>query len=1095
MIDQSRKKVLYDSFTYLFLSFNRGCTRTDTPEKLRDTLISTIKLINQNLKNSQIPTIDVDAFSIQISHHGRLSSFQKMSISRLLKFFGKDNSDISLPKFTGWRKPEGIFSTPGSRSTYVDDNYQEKESIITKTPVQLAILEECKEKLVEGLQSFGWYMKVASRKGICFDPGYATHTPNYGELVETILESCYTQSNCFFLHIANLGTRLKIITSSEQQGRVTLQTGADSLVELFELIKAVRDSGVEVSLLQLDIAFTIPAQNLYHLEYNKTQTAEKVCEGEENFDTLLEGETIFLSQVTYPMHTVIPDLSNSKQLGTLLFRTKKPESLSTTNTERTTNTRGDNETSTIRFPTHPLEREDLEHWSSNGYLHVAKQLLSGTSGEKAFELIQQDIHSVKIYHATLTHTMLQDRYHVADFLNRNKMGFLQNKTFGQLKRGVAHAWNAHNDGVKAVQAVGAQIRLETSLRPTKGSTLRKNGHLVDLFLHVHLSIWSVFKQYKIKIHYLQPELVQAKVIILINQLYEILCCRDSLPFKGQYKDARYHQYIKFKISIIMITAGYAPGYGGRFIRPWFRDPQRFDPHGLHEQFANKTFLSNISSQSQISQTNPNPQLKPPTNLMEALSECISEPGATCVLEYCTECMERPNLSLSTEALNCFKCLSLPDKIRLVSNLETIVIPLLSKSSEDSEAEESLPGDADVNEDEDYEGSDEEEDFLHTDTDYANYIMPPLSRVTNPVLAFSQNVIGQEDRLVEDEAVATIQLLSLLIKAVNVSNIIPFHMKMFKFIVQCHEKKIQLPRQTSPLEELAPRAKTLLDTKGTSPNAKAWRSLFQQLRVAKQHSNTQRVDDYIRALCKHYYFPCPGIEVDSNDFESSDTSSMNNILNDILSEDNVTEIVHLRTQYSRSLYRQRESTNIEVINPDLLMTRTDSPPMLVPENLEGDGWLVIRRAFNLGTETALARDAFRGDLKAELAKQSSLFNIFLDKRGNTHSQFNFSTVDEWEQHHNYPFSGRAFDQTDMKAELALPSVALRYKQDILYYDTAAEKTFLYVHSKGRVIIYDYVGLNHSPLIEVIAFMKSSVKHHWARYTVPGARNADIYRVGI
>jgi hypothetical protein len=194
-----------------------------------------------------------------------------------LDFFGKYNSDISLPQSTGWRK-KGVSSTPGS--------YQGKEAIITQNPIKLAILEECKEKLVERLQSIGWYMKVASREGICFNPGFSLYTPSYGILVETILESCYTQSNCFFLHIANLFTGLKIITSSEQQGSITSQTGGDSLADLFDLIKAVRDSGVEVSLLQLDIAFTIPAQNLFHLEYNKTQTAEKVVEGEENSDTL-----------------------------------------------------------------------------------------------------------------------------------------------------------------------------------------------------------------------------------------------------------------------------------------------------------------------------------------------------------------------------------------------------------------------------------------------------------------------------------------------------------------------------------------------------------------------------------------------------------------------------------------------------------------------------------------------------------------------------------------------------------------------------------------------------------------------------------------
>lgn len=1043
--------------------FYRGSDATDTLTKLSSVLKSIAEMLEKNKMGCpQKQNADVDAFSFQITCTGLLTSYQRKVIIDFLEFFGKENSAISIPKTTGPTKKDGIFGTPGSETIHLDEWIREGEALVTGTPVKFAIPEECKEKLAALCRKKDWPMTAANRRGICFEPLEATNTPSYGELVDAILTSCYHDGR-FFLHVANLGTRLNIITNDDG---VSAQEGNNSLVELFVRIKKVRNAGLTLSMSQLDIAFkaTISPSKLIQMSYEKKSNNKR------------KTEHIYQDESVFPVHTIDLEKTAKEQRGTLrmkrrLLNVKEGKTSKGTMEKKKNTSFGECD-------------DNSDKTYQDGFYFMAEQLKCEDGlGKTDFNVHKNDVYSSKLYSSRFTHTILQDRSKISDLLEWKGMDNIWKRTFGQLKRKIMSVWNSHKRGIEATEESGSVLRFEISIRPEQGSPLRESGHLVDLLLHVHLAIWSLFEQYRIHIHHLEPKLVQAKMVLLINQTYELLCGRDSRHFNDQWQNKKYHYLLQFLISTIIATAGYGLSYGLKYQRRWYKDQQKLDPHNMGPQVTHETFLLLRVNVSQI--VSDTSKIFPPTNLVIFLEDCgMSTDGAEAVIEYCKRCLEQKCMQRNSEsgikrAMDCFKTLTLYDKNCLVSNLESHVIPYLTRSlnEQDDEVEFDEEEGGEVGEDRqwvaEYEDGDEE-DCMNDESDHICDI-PSSIPDNDPIMEFSIRELGivANDVPVNDPSIATIQALAQLLKSVNVANIIPFHTNLFKYIVSCHQHGVVLPGQSCQLGILSQKAIHLLEPQECSPNSKVWKNLCKELKANQNNTVCTRNDQFMRALCLLYCFPCPGIEFkrDPSVFNAEHAATMNKELNDILALDTVSEIHHLSRSHGRTYHRNTESSNILILYPDRLIKDIDPPPIFeMVGNAEGLAYMTITNYLKITITKASDIKFFRDELKKNLLQRPGIRNCFLNETGETHAMFkDIDTVEQFEDRHNYPLSGQNSVQRRMNPNLILPIISLLYDMDILFYDHSQKRTTLYVsHSKDRVIIYEKEGINIVPQIKAATF---------------------------
>ena len=1080
--------------------FNRGSATNDQVAKISEALSAIGELNKTNhypVAKSRTQATDVDAFSFLLTHRGRLTENQRGKIVQLLMFFGTENAAITIPRVDpnhGKKRTNGIFATPGSNNVHVDSEYEGREAIVIDTPVKLAILEECREDLTKELTTKDWPMYTAKRSGICFDSNLATNMPNYGTLIHAILASCY-HGDSFFLHIANLGTRLNIVTKT---GTMDVQEGSGSLVDLFQRIKEVRDSGVTVSTLQLDIAFKMElngANDLIQLAYSKRSNIER------------NRECIYSNRSTtvYPLHSIDLKKKDHQQRGTLLMKTNFPPKKA----HEQLNNRGNNELTADDDSNNPRDRElseddgelfpneendfhledeeilyermdkiefnqDLEECyeeetPEDGLFFVAKLLesLEG-SGKPGFTMNKNDVFSTKVYNPRQAHPMLQGRIQIKDLLQWHGIQYLPNQNIQKLKKILKDIWTSHLRGAKAVEENGSQIRVEVSIRPEKHSPLRTKGNLLDIILHVYLAIWSLHEQYKISHHRISTSIVQAKVIRLIEHTYDTLRSRDSLVFKDLYKERKYHDWLKCMVSTIMIVSGYAPSHKLKFQKSWYKDSNpEFDPHNLVALMTHKKFfhLSAPIPNHPVPENVPLPQTLAET-LQKQLRECgISEDGTHNVLTYCTQCLHLTCSGLySSKALECFKKLSLPDKMSLVSYLESDIIPGLTSSS---------------NMEQDTVGN--EEEGCMNDESHPIHDATLTELEEDLLMVFSNSAIGVNDSsypMVNDHVIATIRALSMFLKTVNVGNAIPFYTNLFHYIIECHrEQNISLPGQGAPLHALNDVAKEIL-TSQDRPNHKHWKILCRELNVKLNNTTSQRSEEFMRALCLRYCYPCPAVRFSQENTPFDNSSSLNSLLNGILSEDYVKPIQIGRNPNTKIYHRSSESSNVTIIDVTQLVEACVPPstvvePSVPPPNsylhakYEGDFGRLVYFYLNrhMPRNSTFEQTDFGNNLERGLRKFSKLSSCFLDENGSSYSIFkNVNSVDQLKGTYPTLFSG-----VNMEPILILPTISLLYERNILFYHLGENRTFLHVsHSPNRIITYTLEGNNWEPQIKVDIF---------------------------
>ena len=1041
-------------------------------------IFESLNLIPSTL--GKVEGVDLDALSLTISHNARLTEDQKGKVRNLLHFFGTDNSDITLAPSTGPASREGIFGTPEKGTIHLEVAIRENESIITNTPVKLATLnlDNCVSDIVEEISNTFWLEK-SKTKGLCFNTNIATNLPTYGYLTKILVEKSYhgSMKNKFFLHVANLGKRANIVADFQNNGTFVRDDDASSLWHLFQLIDDIRKSGVTVSVLQLDIAFkSKPPGSENHLA---GMSLKKKKDSEET-RILRKGEV-------FPTEYFDIEKREDEQRGTIrlshdLSRMKNFDSVR--NNE--SNLQWQIEDNPFPLFSEILTCDECE--SGLGETSEEETNDEGTNQDRRHDRDQRDaqgetgyafsrfsIHSVKSYNQTSVHAALQERKTTGPLKNYpTTMYYLQQERFDKLKKIVKDIDDGFSRSSKATRNIGAVVRTEVSVRPIVNSTLRTCGHLVDLLLHVYLGIWSLSNQWTVNLYLHDPHTVRLKLTILMKQLWNVLCCRGSLLFDEQYKSKKYHDWLKFMMSTILVIAGYGPAYKLKFQRSWYKtkiNANFFDPYGVVDKLNFDNFLG---PRTLSESANDDVQLTPPENLTSIFVEQgkLSRQGASTVENYVKECFRKKNVNSRMKcAVECFQELSLYDKLNIIGHLDEII----AKLSEEEDEGNGGGGEEQVQMDEEIFAEGVQNDFSAYDqpSDITNNANNDdrLSTHSPPediILALSELVLGssttEEDP--QDPTVRTIQYLHLLPNVVfSHRNYTPPHVKLFDFIRWCHENSIILPRDDCPLQNLDQQTLNILSD-AQIPNARNWKSLMSKLKIQQKGRN----DIMIKALCRHYYFPHPETSVNEEIVDTSMNENneymlrMNDMLNEILSKV-VVRTTHI-TLYSKTLRRYGlGGGDVTIIRGDKLVEK-QSIMQPISYIWSSEATLLLPLMIGLGyteydIEEIIPPSNFAVSLVDELKSRDGFQHMIMYSDGQYLKEFENLEIVQ---------SLLPYLSTKMNPRVILPIVSLLREENILMYDFIVKETFLYLSQNAKtVIVYKMDDNEFRPRIKTKNFI--------------------------
>lgn len=849
----------------------RGAENTNNRTNHKTIIDKCAEIVKNSTSNSGIEAAvkcDYDAISVTITHKGAFLGNTRSLIYKFLMLFGTSRSSINLPRSqVASSASSSIFSTPNSSSMHLGPNFG-CEMQIGDCPVKIAAPPSCQDAMVHNTNKYGFPLKPATNKGLCFDPFVAKNPPSYGVLSNAILDSCWVGQD-FFLHIANIGMRLPI----------------EDLTEVFTSIGILRQAGFDVHVAQLDIAFSvdIPKNNLFNLS----------CVRKEHTNNLPSQVTKGHTLEVYPLHTL--NLHREKeQNGTIRSITKDWANESKTIDICTSRNISD----TVRVILDMYETAD-------------------NSGKDGITMAIASLYSVKEY-STVHHANGSEKTTVP-VKDVFKMMNLHKLTISQIKSIISFIWKGSLQGVQYSQNHNVADRFELSIRPTHDDSLRNEGHLTDFLAHVLFLTGDFFNTYEIKKTLISPSLVQSKLHTLINYISPLLRVRESLKFNVTHPGHQMADMLKAYVYMMMTTAGMAGSYRTKFLNIWAKDIQRIDPGN---QFLNHLQGNNFLHPPTIITSNISPAEFDTELLTQILLPYFNTNTTSDLVEYIKSFNGEKTLPL------CYHSLSLREKLSLMCRLDTEIIPALSSHGSVLSDEENM---ASCEEDgiivSEIEFPQPDNRYIDTDTEIDQSLLA-IHQPTHENLLF-----GQKCRAIQ----ALICLCPFYDNQVTHS-LIQNHIAFF--ILKCHFNKCTLPGEITALTEIdrtsAKIFKNIVNQSHTQMSTTELRIVCQNLSVKVCGTNFDR-ETYIRSLCLHYSFPCPGVlfpwQIISD--EDEQVSKLNTLLKETLSRDIV--IPHGNCNHATHviLFRSLENTSFSIVHPELIVNMGILPSLFVGKHSDDD----------------------------------------------------------------------------------------------------------------------------------------------------------------
>ena len=496
-------------------------------------------------------SMDLDAYSVVI----RTNNIGKATDALrryLLAFGGSSPCKCGFPLMaTGSRTKDGIFGCRDNSGQHLPPILQGKEMLVLDTPVKIALHMSCKHRLIDWLTSKDYFFKAASDlSGLCFDTKYMANKPPYCVLIEGIIACCSVVGeyspfgeSVHIVHVADIGFRLPL----------------PNFLHLTTCILPMTDRNepyIEVEIAQVDIAFSCKQE--------KSKLIQARCCTNPSIpnNSLLQGSSVNI----FPIHTVPPligpTLRSEMLRGTIQLKKRKWDC-------------GKN-------IIHLCDTEDdvtmVDNGHHNGVQEITDLFLTSKKegiSRDSISVISSSIYSLKAY-STIAHVLLQSRSKFP--LTFKDMFGVGKRSIESLQSLVVNADKSQQQAFSVAKEQGLSFRIEVSIRPHSNDPLRKKGHFNDILLLACVAISEFCFLHKPVIALIPTISIETESMKLISEARDLLRTRQAIKFESRFKCQRATEWLRFHLSLMLITIGICPSFQAKYINQWLNNEHRFDPN-------------------------------------------------------------------------------------------------------------------------------------------------------------------------------------------------------------------------------------------------------------------------------------------------------------------------------------------------------------------------------------------------------------------------------------------------------------------------------------------------------------------------------------
>ena len=974
------------SFFFCFFIV-RGAASTATPNMSVQLMEYGKKTIKSHFDWCEQVKIDMDALSFVISTDKKMSEEMTDAIREFLLPYGTGapGSGVNFPARAIGSKDstEGMFGCCGAKCKHLPEILQGEECLVTDVPLKIGLHKNCRGKLIHRLNEGGSTVFPASDStGVCFDHQASATKPTFKTLVEAIINSCNMQTDSdplHIIHVAQLGCR------------DPLQNIGDTH-NLFDRIEAMRQCGLKVELIQFDIAFVaqVLRQNLIQASCTKPTN---------DTHTLLRGKGT--TTEVYPLHEVPIDKHSTIE-GTINVKKRKWGEMR-----------------------HEIEIREDEN-------NAAALYLSEADDYHALAINSDTIQSVKAY-STISHPLMSKRQKFP--LKFNDMLHIGDRSIESIQTLAKNLGISLQEAFGIVRHHGIGFRIECSIRPSERDEFRERGHFNDILLLACMSVCEFLQEWKPAVKFLPCQTIETRAMKMVDELTSMVKFRHQLQFNEAYNNNKVTEWLRFHLSMVMITIGLIPVFSTKYIKEWLRDlaDDRFDPF------------------NQVGEEE--------TRVNERLA-AVNERMCTSLQTFCEEDLNFSRRgaqrlrdfvhSLDHEdPIECFKDLSLKDKLLLARRLWTDIIPHMSgflshqRNRPNLQDSHSHHGSVQsLDRDEDPDADDNNLRWWKQMDKYPQFML---------------------ERLITESPMPKHPLALAILSLVKTSTLWSpdrpgFNQMLCEFVL----KSIETPSRHDEATV------TLITRISNSDNisVRDLQSMCFYLNLTRSmRTKRSTMTEYQELICQHFHFPSSLLQLGINpqtehyeaflnrilNEESLKKESLNQILNDVLFSDRA--ILVSTVGPKKTYYRTAENSKIEINSVTELLQQIEGPLHYLVELESTQLYYILAKSLNSGHESEQVRSSEHDFL----SRSDNIELLFLTSEGTTNKDFQgCRTLDQLQTKHSsgYP------------AEVSLSVYSLMHGLDIAFYNVQTEITVFFTcitsRSTSRSIKYEISGTNWIPL---------------------------------
>lgn len=950
---------------------------------------------------------------------------RKKVIKKFLNSFGGVSpSRCSFPKLpVASKSKDSVFGCCGNMCQHLPDTLSGNEILVIDNPIKLALHVSCKTALVEGLKRKGFYYHTAKDgTGLCFDPDKAANKPPYSVLVDTILDACYvspkdlgTQNPCWIIHVADIGCRFPLNSA----------TSTDSL---FDQCQSMKQTGVVVEILQLDIAFVtkIPPDLLIQAS----------CKRKPDNDLLSVFRKSHIK--IFPLHK-LPYLGDGKMKNNQLKGTIQIKKY------RWKEDQGDD-----------IDISGGDHCSITE-CYISKAMTSTNQREEII-ISSSTVHSLKAY-STIAHAQLQQRSKFP--LSDRAMYGIGNRSFDVLQTMICNARSVLDHSFDIVNSRGVDFRIEVSIRPPDDDPIRRNGHMTDFLLIACVAVKEFCeKKYSPELVTFHTRSVQTQALKLLSDITSMIGIRRSNTFQNFYGNQKATDWLRCHLSQMLITIGMSPSFDVKYINQWIADNNRFDPH------------NHLISASQV------PPSISLSNILEGMLSSLehhlnrlgfSKHGTAFIKEFVKGAPD-------SEARCYYMELSLKDKHLLSNTLWTDIIPNMSAFL--SKERNQVDGSNDDTNSNLIGISPQEESsemFEHNE-DYS-----PTWWRDQPIISHASLTNMMQTSSVPKHPLA-LGIFSLAkMGSLWHPNRIGYNQILCNYVLLCHNSTfLDHGLVTEKTTE-----KLLRDCiSGNQLTREQFKKVTMGLSVPGSSNRNQSVSAYHKLMCRHYQFPMSDLEVT---YESRRKRiERNKILNEALCSD-----IAIRTSFDTgksTFFRVADNTTVHVPHKNNVLANYDNPQFRV--NSHGMNlYALISEIFNSNGELCI-RENLHNDFCAVNSIKSVMLSSHgttdegfkdIDNMAHLEKIHNIVLLA------NYSNLKSLMLSRQYNPEIVISMASYHFNCNILFFNKKLHMATLFHHQKDCLIIYRDVGFNVRPVIPTYTIIhREDHVYEWVDFKEPAPR---------